>query len=184
MRSELLTETTVRGSMRVDVTRLRGSADVLATASAGATAGGLMAAESAPGAGTGAGFDAVVTAAGAAVTSLEGAIAARVCDGTAGLACWTTSVDCPATVAGSVGLAPGVAIVVIGRIGSTTTGADGVGIAMGGAGVVRSVVSGRAAPGFSATQTLSPTGDAANTAVMDKASSIIAVGQQRSEVVL
>jgi hypothetical protein len=75
-------------------------------------------------------------------------------------------------------------MVVIGRIGSTTTGADGAGIAMGGAGVVRSVVSDRAAPGLAPTRRLSPRGDTASTAVMDKASSIIAVGQQRSEVVL
>ena len=81
-------------------------------------------------------------------------------------------------------MARGVATVVIGRIGSTTTGADWVGIAIGGAAVVRMVVSGRAAPGLAAARTLSPVGDVANPAVMTKASSIIAVGQQRSEVVL
>jgi hypothetical protein len=69
-------------------------------------------------------------------------------------------------------------------MGRTTTGADGVGIAMGGAGVVRSVVSGRAEAGLMAARTLSPRGDRANAAVTTKASSIIAVGQQRSEVVL
>ena len=87
-------------------------------------------------------------------------------------------------VSGWGGLAPVVAIDVTGRIGSTTSGADWVGMAIGGAGVVRSVVSGRAEPGLTATRTLSPAGDLANTAVTTKASSIIAVGQQRSEVVL
>jgi hypothetical protein len=174
----------------VDETMVRGSADVLATASAGATAGGLIVAESATGTGagsgveTGAGFAASAAGARRVPTSFEETFVARDRDAMAGLACWTTSVECPAAVPGSAGVAPGVAIVVIGRIGRTTTGADWVGIAIGGAGVVRSVVSGRAAPGFAAARTLSPTGDVANTAVMTKASSIIAVGQQRSEVVL
>jgi hypothetical protein len=188
MRSELLTETTVRGSMRVDVTTARGSADVLATASAGATAGGLIAAESAAGAGSSAGAETalVATAAGAdrVATFLAGAFATMDRDGTAGLACWTTSVECPGAADDTAGLAPGVAIVVIGRMGRTTTGADGVGIAIGGAGVVRSVVSGRAAAGLTAARTLSPRGDVANTAVKTRASSIIAVRQQRREVAL
>jgi hypothetical protein len=55
-------------------------------------------------------------------------------------------------------------------------------MAIGGAGVVNSVVSGRAAPGFAARRTLSPEGDVANTAVTTRTSSIIAVGQQRKEV--
>src|SRR5918998_6388050 len=41
-RSELLTETTVRGSTRVAFTSLRGAAATFATASAGATTGGLI----------------------------------------------------------------------------------------------------------------------------------------------
>jgi hypothetical protein len=174
--------------MRVDATTARGSADVLATASAGATAGGFIAAESAAGAGSGAGaetaFDATDAAADRVATSLDGAFAAMDREGTAGLACWTTSVERPDAALCTAGLPPGVAIVVIGRMGRTTTGADGVGIAMGGAGVVRSVVSGRAEAGLMAARTLSPRGDRANAAVTTKASSIIAVGQQRREVVL
>src|SRR6187402_3426791 len=50
-RSELLTDTTVRGSTRVVVTAARGSADAVATASFGAATGGLIAAESRAGAG-------------------------------------------------------------------------------------------------------------------------------------
>src|SRR5215203_4056615 len=45
-RSELFTETTVRGSTRVEVTSARGSAEALATASAGAATGALIAVES------------------------------------------------------------------------------------------------------------------------------------------
>jgi hypothetical protein len=115
---------------------------------------------------------------------LDGTFDARERDGTAGLACWTTSVKGAGAPPGSARLAPGVTIDVTGRIGNTPSGADWVGMTIGGAGVVSSVVSGRAAAGLVTARTLSPTGDVANTAVTTKASSIIAVGQQRSVVVL
>jgi hypothetical protein len=118
-----------------------------------------------------------------AETSLAGASVATERDATSGLACCTTAAERGTAGPPSAWLAPGVTIVVIGR-GSTTSGAGWAGIAIGGAGVVNNVVSGRAEPGLAATRTLSPSGDVANTAVTTRASSIIAVGQQRKEVVL
>ena len=68
---------------------------------------------------------------------------------------------------------------VTGRIGSTTSGADCVGSAMVGAGIDRIVVSGRVAPDFGETRTLSPATDAdTDRAEKTRAISIIAVGSR------
>ena len=95
------------------------------------------------------------------------------------LACCTTPGGGSVAAADSGGLARGVAIDVTGRIGSTTSGADCVGSEIVGAGIDRSVVSGRAAFDFDATRTLSAaTGAEADRAEKIRASSISAVGSR------
>jgi len=207
-RSELLTDTTVRGSTRVVVTAARGSADAVATASAGATTGGLIAAESRAGAGvgveTGAGaevgvdvetdgdvdFDADADAGagigaegavvvGRAAISLGGA--ATLASGTPTVvpACRTTLVGCGVSDILSIAGPEEVAMVVTLRIGRATSGAGCAGFAIVGAGSVRSVVSGRTDPGLAAARTLSAAiGDEAARAVTSRASSIVAVGSR------